>query len=107
MRWNVMRASVVVVIMAAGVMPAPGAGAVMERALCVAAAGDIAGRWEGKVSLPGVDLGFDVDFKGEGEGYKGDISIPMQNAKDLPLDKIKVTGFTASQIYLYRVPERR
>jgi len=53
----------------------------------------IAGHWAGEVELPGVKLGFDVDFTLKPDGsWSGDISIPMQNAKDLPLGNIAVHG---------------
>ncbi len=63
---------------------------------------DPAGRWEGAVEVPGTKLGVEVTLAKEGEGWKGTISIPMQGAKDLPLEKIEVMGkavkFTISGI---------
>ena len=35
-------------------------------------------------------------FRGQDGGWKGDISIPLQGAKDLPLDKIAVAGTAVS-----------
>jgi len=53
----------------------------------------IAGHWVGEVELPGAKLGFEVDFTLKPDGtWSGDISIPMQNAKDLPLGNIVVKG---------------
>jgi CubicO group peptidase (beta-lactamase class C family) len=53
----------------------------------------IAGHWVGEIELPGTKLGFDVDFALKPDGaWSGDISIPMQNAKDLPLGNIAVKG---------------
>jgi len=53
----------------------------------------IAGHWVGEVELPGTKLGFDVDLVVKPDGaWSGDISIPMQNAKDLPLGNIMVKG---------------
>ncbi len=53
----------------------------------------IAGHWEGEIELPGTKLGFDIDFSPNADGsWSGDISIPMQNAKDLPLGNITVKG---------------
>ncbi len=52
-----------------------------------------AGHWNGAIELPGTKLGIDVDLAaGEGGAWTGDISIPLQNAKDLPLTNIKVAG---------------
>ena len=51
----------------------------------------IAGHWEGEIELPGTKLGFDIDFTQKPDGsWSGDVSIPMQNAKDLPLGNIQV-----------------
>jgi hypothetical protein len=51
----------------------------------------IAGHWVGEVEIPGTPLGFDIDFTLKPDGaWSGDISIPMQNAKDLPLGNITV-----------------
>jgi len=53
----------------------------------------LAGHWDGAIEIPGTKLGVDIDFKsGEGGVWSGDISIPAQNAKDLPLGGIKVEG---------------
>lgn len=51
-----------------------------------------AGHWEGAIDIPGMKLGIDVDLSQEGGTWKGDISIPLQQAKDLPLTNIKVDG---------------
>jgi CubicO group peptidase (beta-lactamase class C family) len=53
----------------------------------------IAGHWVGEVEVPGTKLGFDIDFTQKPDGsWTGDISIPMQNAKDLPLGNITAKG---------------
>ena len=53
----------------------------------------IAGHWVGEVEIPGTKLGFDIDFMLKPDGtWSGDISIPDQNAKDLPLGNITVKG---------------
>jgi hypothetical protein len=53
----------------------------------------IAGHWVGEVEIPGTELGFDIDFSLKPDGnWSGDISIPAQNAKDLPLGNITVKG---------------
>jgi CubicO group peptidase (beta-lactamase class C family) len=60
---------------------------------CAADDQSIAGHWVGEVELPGTKLGFDVDFVPKPDGtWSGDISIPMQNAQDLPLGNISVKG---------------
>ncbi|HTR20218.1 MAG TPA: serine hydrolase [Gemmatimonadales bacterium] len=50
------------------------------------------GHWEGSIQIPGQGLAFDVDLADSAGGYKGDISIPVQNAKDLALKPITVKG---------------
>jgi CubicO group peptidase (beta-lactamase class C family) len=61
--------------------------------LPVAAAQDLAGHWEGAIELPGTKLAVDLDFVKQADGtLKGDISIPAQGAKDLPLAGIKSEG---------------
>ncbi len=52
----------------------------------------LAGHWEGAIELPGQKLGINLDFQQEGDAWKGDISIPLQNAKDLPLINIGLTA---------------
>ena len=51
-----------------------------------------AGHWTGSITLPGQELGFDVDLVQAGTTWSGDISIPAQNAKDLPLVQIAIQG---------------
>jgi CubicO group peptidase (beta-lactamase class C family) len=54
---------------------------------------DLAGHWEGTIDVPGTKLEVDLDFIKQADGtWKGDISIPVQGAKDLPLAGIKVEG---------------
>jgi CubicO group peptidase (beta-lactamase class C family) len=58
-----------------------------------APAQDLAGHWEGAIELPGTKLAVDVDIAKLADGtWKGDISIPLQSAKDLPLAGIKTEG---------------
>jgi CubicO group peptidase (beta-lactamase class C family) len=62
-----------------------------------APAQDLAGHWEGAIELPGTKLAVDIDIAKLADGtWKGDISIPLQNAKDLPLAGIKVEGANVS-----------
>ena len=51
-----------------------------------------AGHWTGRITLPGQELAFDVDLVQAGNAWTGDISIPAQNAKDLPLIQIAIQG---------------
>jgi CubicO group peptidase (beta-lactamase class C family) len=61
----------------------------------MAAPQDLAGHWEGAIDVPGTKLGVDLDFEKLADGtWKGDISIPLQGAKDLPLAGIKLEGMT-------------
>jgi len=53
---------------------------------------DVAGHWKGEVELPGTELGFNIDFTKKDGAWIGDISIPMQNAKNLPLVDVVVDG---------------
>lgn len=53
----------------------------------------LAGHWEGTIDIPGMKLEVDIDFSQDAHGsWKGDISIPMQKAKDLPLANIGIEG---------------
>ncbi len=53
----------------------------------------LAGHWAGAIELPGTKLEIDCDFKVQADGsWTGDISIPAQNAKDMPLAAITLQG---------------
>lgn len=56
----------------------------------------LAGHWEGTIEIPGQKMGINLDFTQEGDTWKGDISIPIQNAKDIPLINIKLDGNAAT-----------
>jgi hypothetical protein len=57
----------------------------------------LTGHWSGAIELPGTRLEIDCDFTSQADGsWAGDISIPAQNAKDLPLAAIKLQGNEAS-----------
>jgi CubicO group peptidase (beta-lactamase class C family) len=65
----------------------------MGRAAGAAEERSIAGHWAGEIELPGTKLEFDIDFTPGPDGaWSGDISIPLQNAKDLPLGNIALKG---------------
>ncbi len=53
----------------------------------------LAGHWEGAIEIPGMKLEVNIEFTQAADGsWKGDISIPVQNAKDLPLTNISLEG---------------
>jgi len=61
-------------------------------AVGAAAAEGPAGHWEGAVELPGTKLDVSVDLSQTGDGWAGTISIPMQNATNIPLENVTVEG---------------
>lgn len=57
----------------------------------------LAGHWQGTIEIPGMKLDVDIDFSQKADGsWKGDISIPMQKAKNLPLSNILLEGHQAT-----------
>jgi len=56
------------------------------------AAPSIAGHWEGVLEIPGQKVEFNVDFAVKDGKLAGDISIPVQQAVDLPLSNIVQEG---------------
>ncbi len=62
----------------------------------------IISHWEGKIELPGQALDIDIDFFLKNNNIlSGDISIPLQGAKDLPLTEI---GYTRKKI-CFKLPD--
>jgi len=57
---------------------------------------ELAGRWAGVIKLPTAELAIEVNFRTEGDGFGGDISIPAQGAANLPLAKITAQGANVS-----------
>jgi CubicO group peptidase (beta-lactamase class C family) len=57
-----------------------------------ARAGALDGHWEGAIELPGTKLAIDVDFATQDGTLGGDITIPAQGARDLPLAGVKQDG---------------
>mgnify|MGYP002621731660 FL=1 len=52
---------------------------------------ELPGHWEGAIEIPGSPLAFDVDLVlGEDGAWSGDISIPAQGAKDVPLKDLAI-----------------
>ena len=71
--------SLLVALLAGAVMPAAAAGP--------------EGRWAGAIQIPGTELSVQIDLAPvEGGGWKGDIDIPLQSARDLPLTDFVVEG---------------
>jgi CubicO group peptidase (beta-lactamase class C family) len=60
------------------------------------AAPSLEGHWEGAIELPTGKLEIDLDFRPTGGGWAGDISIPAQMARDLPLENVTIEGNRAS-----------
>ncbi len=57
----------------------------------------IAGHWEGSIDVPGNKLEILIDFSQKpDDSWEGKISIPAQNAKNLPLDNISLVNKDAS-----------
>ncbi len=54
------------------------------------AADSIEGRWQGAIALPTAKLEVEIDLERAGDAWKGDITIPAQNARDLPLAAIAI-----------------
>ena len=59
-----------------------------------AAPADVAGHWEGAITLPTAALGIRVDLSRSGESWQGTIDIPVQNLRGFKLDPMKVDGPT-------------
>lgn len=55
----------------------------------------LAGRWTGSIVTPGPELQVDVTFTATDDAVTGTISIPQQNAQDLPLAGIRAPGDSA------------
>ena len=56
----------------------------------------LAGHWTGAIDLAGQKLEFDLDFAVANGAWSGDVSIPLQNARNLPLEGIVVDGTKAT-----------
>lgn len=52
----------------------------------------LAGHWAGAMELPGSKLEFDLDFAFANGTGTGDVTIPLQNARNLPLEGIAIDG---------------
>ncbi|MGZ5446107.1 MAG: serine hydrolase [Thermoanaerobaculia bacterium] len=56
----------------------------------------VEGRWEGAITLPTGKLDVQIDLARDGSAWKGDITIPAQGARDLPLASIAVDAAKVS-----------
>lgn len=65
-------------------------------AAAAAESSGLEGHWEGTIEIPGQELEIDLDFARDGETWAGDISIPAQGARDLPLVGIVVEAAAVS-----------
>ena len=72
-------------------------GAVIILGICLigavstsATAVDIIGVWDGAIIVKGTELGVTIEFARGDSGLTGDIDIPAQKEKDLPLTNIKL-----------------
>src|SRR5689334_9139790 len=52
----------------------------------------LAGHWKVTLKLGAASLDYDIDFTRKGDGWAGDITIPAQGARDLPLEGISLAG---------------
>ena len=59
-------------------------------------AGGLEGYWEGAIEIPGRPLAISLNFAKKGDAWSGEVSIPAQRAKDLPLSQIKISGSDVS-----------
>jgi CubicO group peptidase (beta-lactamase class C family) len=53
---------------------------------------DACGHWVGAIEVPGSPLKIDVDLRKVAGAWEGDISIPAQGAKDVPLADLMLDG---------------
>ncbi len=52
------------------------------------------GHWEGSIQVPGTELKFNLDFHPKGDGWEGDLSIPIQRIQDFALADITLADGT-------------
>lgn len=62
---------------------------------------DLAGSWQGAISVMGTELEIIVNFSGEGDALTGVIDIPQQGATGIPLQNIT---FDAPNVYFEMLP---
>lgn len=59
------------------------------------------GNWTGTIELPGMKLDMSIDIQTDGDKWKGDLDIPLQNIKDMPLSELTVKGKSLT----FKLPE--
>ena len=69
---------------------------ILMAATATLAGATLEGHWSGAIEIPGAPLAIDLDFAPEQDGWTGDISIPAQGARDLPLTGVTVSGGAAT-----------
>src|SRR5215468_3452663 len=57
---------------------------------------DVSGHWEGALTIPGSELGFEVDLGTVNGALAGTISVPSQQLQNMPLTTVKVEGRTVT-----------
>ncbi|MBZ5611280.1 MAG: hypothetical protein LAP38_23710 [Acidobacteriia bacterium] len=57
-------------------------------AITLSAQTGLKGHWSGSIEVPQTSLGVEVDLDNTASGWVGSISIPMQGASGIPLDRI-------------------
>ncbi|HDP94693.1 MAG TPA: serine hydrolase [Candidatus Aminicenantes bacterium] len=61
--------------------------------LCAQESDSLCGHWQGEIQLPGIALEIQVSLEKNPQGeWKGSITIPLQQAKDIPLEKFAIDG---------------
>lgn len=91
MRWQVLVA-VVGMVSSVGIAAAPAVPHSEAGTVRLAGTADASGHWEGSIDIPQMKLEVQVFLVSGIAGWTGTISIPAQNAKDLPLEKVEIAG---------------
>lgn len=78
-----------------------GLGLLISAQAVLAQSADLTGHWEGELELTGRTVAFDTDFASSADGLTGDLSIPVQNARDLILTEIVLADHTIA----FRLPD--
>lgn len=53
---------------------------------------DYSGNWQGAIDLPGMKLEISIHFQTEDSKWKGFLSIPVQNIKEMSLADLDIQG---------------
>ena len=76
----------------------------MAPALRAAEPPALAGHWTGAIELPGQKLDFDLDFAFANGAWTGDVTIPLQNARNLPLEAIALDAGVPDGVEAHEIP---